>query len=179
MSHQPHRILGLRVPLFDLLVDSAPDQSKEISPIRTYGQDAVYASIARDLQRLLNTRRASTGPLNPSTATVLDYGIPSFSHLSAFSATDRRTLAEILRAAISFFEPRLQNVTVSVEPDPSSPSSLIGLISCKVKLGSYLEPVTFPVVLNCREGDVKILEAMTNAPSATQTSHRILERQNG
>jgi type VI secretion system protein ImpF len=162
VSYQPHRVTGLRAPLFDRLVDSAPEERREVSPPRIYGYEAVRLSIARDLQRLLNTRRAPA-PFTPHAATVLDYGVPEFSHLSASSATDRHTLAELLRAAIVAFEPRLQDVSVTLEPDPRTPSGLLGYIASKVRLGSFLEPVTFPVILNSSHGEVEILAAETHA----------------
>jgi type VI secretion system lysozyme-like protein len=181
MSYQPRRIVGLRAPLFDRLVDSAPEQPMEVSSPRIDGRDALRLSIARDLHRLLNTRRTSTALLDASTASVLDYGVPDFSHLSAASVTDRRTVAEMLRGAIACFEPRLQDVSVVVESDSRSQSVLVGIIACKARLGSFIEPVTFPVVLNCGDGNVAILEpvtettkrlhALTNLLEAPQDSH--------
>jgi type VI secretion system lysozyme-like protein len=166
VSYQPHKVEGLRVPLFDRLVDSAPEQAKEISPLRVYERSALEASLARDIHRLLNTRRASAGPLDPARATVLDYGIPNFSHLNAGSATDRRTFAETIRAAIAFFEPRAHEVVVQLEPDPRSPASMLALVHCKVRLGRHMEPVTFPLLVHGKEGTVEVLlpESNTGAP---------------
>jgi type VI secretion system protein ImpF len=157
VSYQPHKVQGLRVPLFDRLVDSAPEQAKEISPLRVYERPALEASLARDLSRLLNTRRADPGPLDPARATVLDYGIPSFSHLSPASATDRRTFAETIRAAIAFFEPRARDVVVQFEPDPTAANRMLASIHCKLRLGMQLEPVTFPLRIHSKEGTVEVL----------------------
>jgi type VI secretion system protein ImpF len=157
MMIHPKNIHGLRVPLFDRLVDGAPEVQKELTSLRVQGCEALFASIARDLQRLLNTRRASDAPLDPAKATVLDYGIPHFSHLSASSVTDRRTLAEILRVAISVFEPRLQDISVQLEGTGDSPHQLLGRIFCTVRLGTLLEPVTFPLLLHDRESLVEVM----------------------
>lgn len=157
MMMHPKNIHGLRVPLFDRLVDSAPEVQKELTSLRVHGREALFASIARDLQRLLNTRRASIAPLDPTKATVLDYGIPHFSHLSASSVTDRRTLAEILRVAINVFEPRLQNISIQLEVTDDSPHHLLGRISCTARLGTLLEPVTFPLLLHDSEGLVEVM----------------------
>jgi type VI secretion system lysozyme-like protein len=167
VSYQPHKVEGLRVPLFDRLVDSAPEQAKEIAPLRIYERSALEASLARDLGRLLNTRRATAGPLDPARATVLDYGIPDFSHLSAASVTDRRTFAETIRAAITFFEPRVHEVVVQIEPDPRGPARLLALVHCTMKLGRYMEPVTFPLLIHGKEGTVEVLlpESNTGAGS--------------
>ena len=173
MSFQPQPIEGLRVPLFDRLVDSAPADRKELSPVRLHNRTALYVSMARDISRLLNTRRSSGMTLNPATATVLDYGIPSFSHLSAASVTDRRLLTETIRAAIAFFEPRAQDVVVELAPDPLHPASLTGHVHCKAKLHRFLEPVTFPLILRQREGTAEVLVPESNAAATTAAADRI------
>jgi type VI secretion system lysozyme-like protein len=153
----PKTIHGLRAPLFDRLVDSAPEARKELMPLRVHDRDALFSSIARDLQRLLNARSATDAPLDPARATVLDYGIPDFSQLSAASVTDRRHLAETLRAAISAFEPRLQEIFIRIEDSGNSPNQILGSISCKVRLGKMLEPITFPILLHSGEHSVEVL----------------------
>jgi type VI secretion system lysozyme-like protein len=162
---QPKPIQGLRVPLFDRLVDRDPEVRKELAPLRLDGRDAVFASIARDLHRLLNTRRAESAPLRPAAATVLDYGIPSFTHLSPANDTDIRTLGDTIRQAIQIFEPRVQDVVVTFTRTPGNARELHGSISCKVRLGSCLEPVTFPIILHSAEGEVQVLAAETMAPA--------------
>lgn len=170
----PKTIHGLRVPLFDRLVDSAPEVQKELTPLRVHSGNGLFSSIARDLQRLLNARRASTVPLDPATATVLDYGIPDFSNLSASSVTDRRYLAETLRLAISIFEPRLQDVSIHLESSDGLPHQISGSVACKVRLGKMLEPMTFPIVLHGSEHMVEVLlpegHSASELPSITSAS---------
>lgn len=161
----PKTIHGLRVPLFDRLVDSAPEVHKELTPLRVHGRDALFSSIARDLQRLLNTRRASDAPLDVANATVLEYGIPDFSQFSASSVTDRRHLAETLRLAINAFEPRLQETFIHIESIDSSPHRIVGSISCKVRLGNLVEPMTFPILLHGSEHIVEVIEPQDRAAS--------------
>jgi type VI secretion system lysozyme-like protein len=174
----PKTIHGLRVPLFDRLVNSAPEVQKELTPLRVHDRDALFSSISRDLQRLLNTRRASDAPLDAATATVLDYGIPDFSQLSAASVTDRRHLTETLRLAISVFEPRLQEISIQLESIDSSPHQIFGSIHCKARLGSLLEPMTFPILLHGSEHSVEIIApeahpaaALLSRPSPSEPSH--------
>ena len=157
MSMQPKLLEGLRVPLFDRLVDSAPEVSQELTPLRLYGRDAVFASIARDLHRLLNTRRSTPGLLRLTDATVLDFGIPDFAHLSTSGDLDSRALAEMVRQAVQIFEPRLADITVTFTPNIQDPRQFLGTIACKVRLGTHPEPVTFPLVLQNREQSVEVL----------------------
>lgn len=168
MSYQPTNVIGLRVPLFDRLVDSAPDQPKEVSPLRVYTKQSLFASIARDIGRLLNTRRGSQRAFHVSTASVLEYGLPSFSHLNAASATDRRILAESLRETISFFEPRALHVGIQLEPDPDQPSAMLGYIHCEVRIGALTEPVTFPLVVENRKGVIEVLMSESTASDNPQ-----------
>lgn len=179
MSHQPQSIEGTRVPLFDRLVDNAPAASKELAPVRIHTRAALYSSMARDLGRLLNTRRSSGMVLNPATATVLDYGIPSFSHLSAASVTDRRLLTETIRAAVAFFEPRARDVTVELEPDPDRPASLLGRIHCRARLDRFFEPVTFPLLLQQREGVAQVLAPVSNAEKTMAATAGIVVPRHG
>ena len=155
MSPQPHKIDGLRVPLFDRFVDSAPELQKEHTPMRVYGRAEVSMSIARDLDRLLNTRRAPA-PALPELS-VLDYGVPDFSHVSAADEAECRNLAETIRVAIQAFEPRLEEPSVVFEPDPSDVRSLLAHISGKVRLGRHPEPVTFSVLRKGRDGRMEVL----------------------
>jgi type VI secretion system protein ImpF len=179
MMMHPKKINGLRVPLFDRLVDSAPEVQKELSSLRVLGREAVFASIARDLQRLLNTRRASNVPLDPAKATVLDYGIPHFSHLSASSVTDRRSLAKILRVAINVFEPRLQNISIQLEDTGDSSYQLLGRIFCTVRLGTLLEPVTFPLLLHDKESLVEVMPPEDQSAARAHSRHSIVEPSHG
>jgi type VI secretion system lysozyme-related protein len=171
LSHQPKSIQGLRAPLFDRLIDKAPEVQKEATPLRLYNRDAVIASVGRDLQRLLNTRRATPGLLRPSDATVLDYGIPSFTHLSSASNVDHRILADIIRQAIQIFEPRVQDIVVRFDRVPGSTRELSGSVSCALRLGTHLEPLTFPIVLGETEGEVRVLAAQSPDPQAPEIRH--------
>jgi len=174
----PETIQGLRVPLFDRLVTSAPEVHKESTPLRVHGRDALFSSIALNLQRLLNTRRASDAPLDVANATVLEYGIPDFSQFSASSVTDRRHLAETLRLAISAFEPRLQETFIHIESIDSSPYQIVGSISCKVRLGNLVEPMTFPILLHVSEHTVEVIDSqdrpasrLLSGPAASEPTH--------
>lgn len=173
MSFQPRKLEGLRVPLFDRLVDTDPAVPKDYpASVRVQERAALVASMARDIGRLLNTRRSSGMVLDLATATVLDYGVPSFSHLSAASSTDRRLFAETVRSAVAFFEPRAREVTVELEPDPQRPAAMAGHLYCKVRLGKFLEPVTFPLVVRGRDGAVDVLVPKSNAAATIAVTVR-------
>jgi type VI secretion system protein ImpF len=74
--------------------------------------------IGRDMENLLNSRRrCKPGPslyreLNDS---VSDYGIPDFTGLNMSLRTEREKARLEIERVISRFEPRLKNVTVTVQ----------------------------------------------------------------
>lgn len=157
---EPKPILGSRALLFERLVDDQHESQEEARPLRIHDVDALRVSVKREVARLLNTRRP-----HPETSqdrdelTVLDYGIPDFSHLEAASTTDRQNLAAILVRAVSAFEPRLNQVKVSLDSVPGSPARLIGRINAMLEVGSVKEPVSFPLTIGIEAGDTTILES--------------------
>lgn len=155
LSIQPKPVLGLRVPLFDRLVDSTPEVQNEHNPLRIYSKAALFDSIARDLSRLLNTR--SNRPANTVHLTVLDYGIPDFSYISADDELAQRPFAETIRQAIQHFEPRLEEVTIAFVRDPRNSLQLLASISGKVRLGNHTEPITFSVLRQDSHGEVEVI----------------------
>lgn len=99
------------LPLFDRLAADADAHGS--------GGDARQASIGRDLARLLNTRsRLGFEAFAQSAATVVDYGVPDYSERSPVSGRDCDAIASVVRHAISVYEPRLRNVSVSMTPAP-------------------------------------------------------------
>jgi type VI secretion system protein ImpF len=102
----------------------------------------------RELQSLLNTRLPiSADPGDEGSQSVVNYGLPDFSTLNAASPGDRTMLARLMERKIAAFEPRLQQVRVLLEMDPTSRRKLVGTLRGILLLGSISEPVSFPVSL--------------------------------
>lgn len=161
-ASEPKPIQGARVPLFDRLIDHEPGIRKDARPLRVYERRDLLASVARDLHRLLNCRCPSFAAMDAAKATVLSYGIPDFSAMCAASVSDRRLLAETLRAAITAFEPRLLNVTIQFTAGQEPQNILSGSIHAQLRIGRMLEPVTFPVLLHGDRGEIEILAVPDN-----------------
>jgi type VI secretion system lysozyme-like protein len=156
---EPKPIKGAKALLFERLVDEDPHTPGEAQPFRIYGMAALRASVARELMRLLNTRCPRLGgPKDEADRTILDYGIPDFSHLSAGSDTDARQLARMLERTISVYEPRLRQVRVTIEPSTKSKNAVIGSIEGSLVAGMVNEPVSFPLVLSLKSGEVVLTE---------------------
>jgi type VI secretion system protein ImpF len=139
-------------PLFDRLINSGePVHAQE--PFRHYDLPQTLLSIRRELIRLLNTRVPPTLPKPPDApSTVIDYGIPDFSHLSAADSRDRAELATLIAAKITAFEPRLRQVRVTLEPHRSRPDVLSGWMEAHLSMGLLAEPVSFEMELHASSG---------------------------
>ena len=141
--------------LFERLTDENPNTPGEAQPFRIYGVTALRESVQRELSRLLNTRSpALGGPMDERDRTVIDYGIPDFSHVGPASTTDLRHLAQVLEQAITAYEPRLQQVHITLETAKSSQSVVRGAIAASLVVGTVNEPVSFPLVLSLKTGEV-------------------------
>lgn len=144
--------------LFERLVDLDPHRPSEPRPFRTLRPAEVRASVMRELARLLDTRRAISIEAaldeKEEDMTVLDYGIPDTTALSAQRLFDREDLAAVVEKAIRVFEPRLLSPQVTAEPVPGSRSAVTLTISGTLRIGMYMEPVSFPMALNSKAADV-------------------------
>jgi type VI secretion system lysozyme-like protein len=110
----PSRAEGYaRVPLLERLLDGRRHEQTESPPLRVLGEAGLRASIGAELDRLFNTRRATT---RETGLTVLDYGIPDWSDRYVGNADDRLRIERGMLRAIQSFEPRLKRPSVSVTP---------------------------------------------------------------
>jgi type VI secretion system lysozyme-like protein len=134
-------------------VDLNPSSISEPRPLRILDLDELKESVHREVSRLLNTRAHRS--FEADAGTVIDYGLPDFSALSARSAPDRQLLANSLERLLARFEPRLRNVRVAIEPHPARPTSVTGVIEGWIHAGTMQEPVSFPIFLYTSGGAVQ------------------------
>lgn len=84
--------------------------------------DQLKASVARDLEALLNTRIAIPEDqlvMYPRCrASVLNYGVRDFAGMCLTSSEDRKIICDYLKVAIQCYEPRLGNVRARVNVEP-------------------------------------------------------------
>ncbi len=157
-AREPRAVRGARALLFDRLVDEHPESAEEAQSLRVLGRDALRESVRRELARLLNTRSPRPEAFTSGEElTVLDYGVPDFSHLTAASPDDRRNLADILAKAIAAFEPRLRQVQVILEQPPGGETRLVGHIHAMLEVGTVKEPISFPLAFGTVTGEAAIL----------------------
>jgi type VI secretion system lysozyme-like protein len=149
---QPKPVQGARIPLFERLTDLHPIEATETVPLRIYTLEQLADSVRREVARLLNTRSLA----KDRNGSVLDYGLPDFSWMSAASGDDRRLLADTIARKIAAFEPRLTQVRVTLDRDPSDPRRLVGSINAILLTETLREPVSFPLLMDAKKGLAEI-----------------------
>jgi type VI secretion system protein ImpF len=136
-------------------------QTGEPEP-RTWSESvrALKASLMRDIDWLLNTRRiAEPAPqalveLNQS---VYHYGLPDVTSLSADSMETRRLLLRQVEDCLRQFEPRLASVRVSeAEAKNESARQLRFIVEGMLQLDPVPEPIVFDTVLDSSSGHFNV-----------------------
>jgi type VI secretion system lysozyme-like protein len=91
-------------------------------------RDPFLASIARDLEALLNSRRRGeliSGQYIEASTSILNFGVPEFDQYGNLSAASEQTrLCKTMEAAIRIFEPRLSRVSVRMIAPGKADSAL-------------------------------------------------------
>lgn len=154
---EPRSISGAKTPLFDRLLDDGPDVRQPVSPNRALDAHNLRESVRADLVRLLNTRTNLRGDIRElARGTVLDYGIPDLSPISADSEHQRVGLAKLVEEVISTYERRLQNVKVLIQIDKADPRKLLGIVYANLVMGNVVEPVYFPLALDSKAKNIDV-----------------------
>lgn len=119
-----------------------PDDAESPSAPPGYCTLRAYAaSVARDLEALLNTRNALIG--RRTMPGILGFGVPDFSSLVLASSADRAKMVDTIRLAIATHEPRLKNPAVELGSRPQCNASLHFLISGKIGTEAHAPSMGF------------------------------------
>jgi len=145
--------------VLDRIIDQEPKNRSEAMP--TYAQTLrlLKASLRRDLEFLLNTRR--TPEEAPDSASELQrsvyhYGLPDLTTLSARSVTDQNRLLKLIETVVANFEPRLANVKVSLTPVTGTNRVLRFLIEGMLRIDPAPEHIAFDTVLELTSGQYEV-----------------------
>ncbi len=110
-------------------------------------EDDLRASLARDLERLLNTRNGLTvEQARTREACVLSYGLPDVQALDLRVDGGLQVLAEVVQRAITQFEPRLRDVAVQAQPEARSADRVRLVIAATARSGRQVQRVEFEIV---------------------------------
>lgn len=149
----------ITLPLLDRLIDYEPKLSEELPVSRAESVRRFREAVRRDLEWLLNTRQAVI-PFDQHSElenSLLSYGFPDVSALSARNIQDRQRLTETIHTVIEKFEPRIANVRVSLaEMADTKLPVLTFVIEGALRMDPGAEYVSFNTVLDLASKEYKI-----------------------
>ncbi|OLE51438.1 MAG: type VI secretion system lysozyme-like protein [Acidobacteria bacterium 13_1_20CM_3_53_8] len=147
--------IRVTISVLDRLLDYEPEITREPVASRAKSLRQLKQSVRRDLEWLLNTRQTVGGApsdLKELSNSLAAYGLPDFSNLSIESADDQKRMQREIEDAVRIFEPRLEDVEVTIEPARSTERILRFRIDARLKVEPAPEPVTFDTMLQLGSG---------------------------
>lgn len=136
--------------LLDRLTDHEPDVRREPRASRLQSLRGLKASVWRDLNALLNTKRRENEVPDgypECSDSLLNFGLPDFTALSLKDPSHQNRLRRALEATIRKFEPRLISVVVTVEPRREGDLALRFHVEALLKMEPEPEPISFDTIL--------------------------------
>lgn len=147
--------------VLDRLIDREPNLASDPSTTRAQSVRQLKASLRRDLEWLLNTRRnaeEAAEELTEVTRSLHNFGLPDFARFSD-SVRDRNQLTLEVESTVALFEPRLRDVRVTLIDSPASArgSRMVHFqIEGLLDMDPAPEQVSFDTVLQLTNGEYQI-----------------------
>ena len=142
---------GLEPSLLDKLFDDSPKQPGDQNIFKASSLGQYKETVARDLEGLLNSRMALSETLFDAfpqcRKSLMVYGLRDFSAMSLVNAYDRALICRSLEDAISRHEPRLHDVTVTLDEGNAPGGGLHFTIHALLDIRPAREPVSFDAML--------------------------------
>ncbi len=146
----------ITISVLDRLIDAEPENRMENPLSRAQSVRLLKASVRRDLEWLLNTRRIADPPddgLKEVNRSTYVYGLPDLSSVSVGNVGDRNRMVRNIVATINTFEPRLANVRLVLVETPDSGKKDVRLrIEAMLRMDPVPEPVSFDTVIELKSG---------------------------
>ncbi len=145
--------------ILDRLIDREPQASRESAQYRFNNVRQVKASIFRDLENLLNTKRniiASPDVCEEVNNSLYVYGLSDFTSHNPKSKFVAQHLRLDLEKTISLFEPRLKNASVHIDDKHQNNRGVRFRITAMIIVNPISEPVSFDTFF--AEGEYSVKE---------------------
>lgn len=146
--------------VLDRLIDLDRAASVDPPANRTQSVRQLKASLRRDLEWLLNSRR------NPEEApeayeflsvSLYNYGLPDVTSMSVDSPRDRNRLLRLIEVTVQTFEPRLASVRVRpIESTTTGSRSVRFQIEGMLRIDPAPEQIYFDTVLQLNSGEYQL-----------------------
>jgi type VI secretion system protein ImpF len=153
--------LGLMPSVLDRLIDLEPKISAEPAGVRFATIDDLKASVRRDLEWLLNTRRMVADvpeEFEELKRSIVTYGVPDISGVHIEHKVESANLKTALENAIRIFEPRFLDVSAKLEPLSSTDRQLRFRIEATLDLDPVPEAMVFDTVMQLGSGAFAVNE---------------------
>lgn len=147
--------------VLDRLLDYEPEKSRESLQSRAKSLRDLKQCVKRDLEWLLNTRQSNTElppDLKEVNSSVAAYGLPDFTAVGVKSTADQNRLRRAIEGALNTFEPRLEDVRVTVEPIQQGERVIHFRIDARLKVEPAPEPITFDTIMRPGSGECVVRE---------------------
>lgn len=147
--------------ILDRLLDFEPELSQEPPKSRSRSLNELKQSVRRDLEWLLNTRSYPgevDERLEEIKKSVITYGLPDFTGISAKSNPELQRLSGAVEDAIKIFEPRFLNLKVTLEPVSNVDRLLKFRVEAQLDVKPTPEPIAFDTILQLGSGDFEVKE---------------------
>jgi type VI secretion system protein ImpF len=158
MARKSHE-RSIKPSLLDRLIDEEPRNRAEAPDRRAQSLKELKDSVRRDLEWLLNSRRPPVEPAPTAKElwrSVYCYGLPDTTGLAVTSAEDRNRMARMVATAVAAFEPRLMNVTVTMQPAAASTRVLHFQIEALLRMEPTPARVFFDTKLELTSGEYEV-----------------------
>jgi type VI secretion system protein ImpF len=153
--------------LVDRLTDLSPGERADGASSRAGSEHAFRASVLRDLEWLLNSRRTmypAPEELRDVRASVYEYGLTDTTAVHVGNPEGRRGVQTAVEDTIARFEPRLANVRVKlVDADQKSAPQLRFVIEGLLRMDPNPEQVVFDTVFDSSNGSYRVGEGVGHA----------------
>jgi type VI secretion system protein ImpF len=148
------------VSVIERLIDREPAVAAEPPLTRAQSVRQLKASLRRDLEWLLNTRRrpdAVDTEFKELEQSLFNYGLPDISSMSWDSARDRSRLTRMIEKTIGMFEPRVKRLKVVAADAGSGAKHVLRFqIEGLLDMDPAPEHISFDTVLQLSSGDIQI-----------------------
>ncbi len=149
-----------QLPLLDRLIDADPGEVSDRPLSAAAAMNALRASVCKDLEELLNTRRRwrSWDPhLAELDRSLVGFGLPDFA-AGAFNDPRRREeLRQLVEASIRRFEPRISSLRITLVDSADQLSATLRLrIEALLKADPVPEPITFDTLVDLDTKNVTV-----------------------
>ena len=150
---------SIQQPVLDRLFDFEPQSRVEAPLTREQQLRQLKASLRRDLEWLLNSRR-TPDPVPEAyrhlTDSVYCYGLPDTGSFALLSSREQQRFLRALESTLARFEPRLQTVRVSMQTPGPHTRVLRFHIDGLLKLDPVPERICFDTVLQLASGQYEV-----------------------